>query len=98
MAIMINSSNLPDQASSAEPPALLTVEGVIRLKADYEADVKLYEELPARIKSKKRLFEAALLFAPPGFNPNAPMPVKSVTEKIAASEELRAVPSVAPVF
>lgn len=96
--VMINSLNLPDQAYSAETPALLTVEGIIRLKADYEADVRLYEELPARIKSKKRLFEAALLFAPPGFNPDAPVPVKNVAEKIAVPEELPSVPSVAPVF
>lgn len=95
---MINSLNLPDQAYSAETPALLTVEGIIRLKADYEADVRLYEELPARIKSKKKLFEAALLFAPPGFNPDAPLPVKSVAEKIAAEEESPSVPSVEPIF
>lgn len=95
---MINSLHLPDQAYSVETPALLTVEGIIRLKADYEADVRLYEELPARIKLKKRLFEASLLFAPPGFNPDAPMPIKSVAEKSVASEGLPSVPSAEPIF
>lgn len=61
----------PEQTSSASSSPLLTLEGIVRLKADYEADVRLLEELPARIKLKKRKYEAALLFAPPGFDPDA---------------------------
>ena len=52
-------------------PVLLTAADILRLKADYESDVRLYEQLPARIKLKKRRFEAALLFAPAGFDPDA---------------------------
>lgn len=67
-----------EETSSAEIPVLLTVADIIRFKAEYEADVRLYEELPARIKQKKRRYEAALFFAPPGFDPNAPVPAPVV--------------------
>lgn len=64
---------LQDQkASGGYSSPLLTVEDIFRLKADYEADVRLLNELPARIELKKRKYDAALLFAPPGFDPDAP--------------------------
>lgn len=82
-------------------PVLLTVADIARLKAEYEADVRLLEELPARIKQRRRRYEAALLFAPPGFDPNslnapqaqaaAPAPVR---EPVAApSFELASPPT-----
>lgn len=49
------------------PAVLLTLKDIVTLKEDYEADVRLLEELPARIKLKKRKYEAALFFAPPGW-------------------------------
>lgn len=67
--ISIMVSPLLEAASS---PVTMTADDILRLKADYEADVRLYEDLPARIKLKKRRFEAAMLFAPDGFDPNAP--------------------------
>lgn len=62
-----------DNKNSASASPLLTVEDIIRFKADYESDLKLLEELPARIKQKKRKYEAALFFAPEGFDPDAPL-------------------------
>lgn len=60
--------------SSSEEQIVLPAEAILRLKADYEADVQLLEALPARIKQKKRKYEAALMFAPAGFDPNAAPP------------------------
>lgn len=45
---------------------LLTLAAVRALKADYEADVRLLEELPGRVELKKRRLEAAMMFLPPG--------------------------------
>lgn len=61
----------PPPFSEHLAPVLLTAADILRLKEDYESDVRLYEQLPARIKLKKRRFEAALLFAPAGFDPDA---------------------------
>lgn len=58
---------------------LLTVADILRLKADYEADARLLEELPARIKAKRRKYEASLFFAPPGFDADALVVVEPVT-------------------
>ncbi len=51
-------------------PALLTLADIVRYKREYDADVQLLEELPQRIKLRKRMYEAALLFAPHGFSPD----------------------------
>lgn len=59
-----------DRSSNEFASPLLTVQDILRLKADYEADMKLLEELPTRIKAKRRKYEASLLFAPPGFDPD----------------------------
>ena len=64
-----------DENIDSSAPVLLTVADIVRYKADYEADVRLLEELPARIKLKKRKYEAALMFAPPGFDPDTPVAV-----------------------
>lgn len=66
-------------------PVTLTADEILRLKADYEADVRLYEELPARIKLKKRRFEAAMLFAPDGFDPNESASPAAVTPPLPES-------------
>lgn len=67
---MTNLQLQSDDKNSASASSLLTVEDIIRYKADYEADLKLLDELPARIKQKKRKYEAALFFAPDGFDPD----------------------------
>jgi hypothetical protein len=56
------------QPSAPQTTALLTVESVRALKADYEADMRLLQELPARVEFKKRRLEAAMLFLPPGID------------------------------
>lgn len=48
--------------------ALLTVAAVRALKADYEADLRLLAELPARVELKKRKLDAAMFFMPDGFD------------------------------
>ena len=93
--VMTNTPNVPDQTPSIGASALLTVDDIVRLKIDYDADVRLYEELPARIKFKKRRFEAALLFAPPGFNPDAPMPALVTAPNPPESSPVE---NAAPVF
>lgn len=81
----------------SSPQSLLTVTDIIRLKADFEADVRLAEELPARIKLKRRKYEAALMFAPPGFDPNAMVFKRSDVEqeapKVAEQESVPALPA-----
>lgn len=73
MHVMTSPSNYSVNASSMQGDAMLSGEAILRLKAEYESDLKLLEELPARIKLKKRRYEASLLFAPPGFDPDAPI-------------------------
>lgn len=70
--------------SSSLSSTLLRVSDILRFKEDYESDMRLLEELPARIKLKKRKYEAALMFAPPGFDPDA-RPEKSQTPEVTAS-------------
>lgn len=76
------------------PAVLLTLQDIIRLKEDYEADARLLEELPARIKHKKKKFDAALLFAPPGWEeilrrlePSEPPLIAEDDEKAQADVE-----------
>ena len=58
---------------STDPDApLLTLSAIRALLAEYEADVRLLAELPARVESKKRRLDAAMLFLPPDFDLNAP--------------------------
>jgi len=62
-------------------PSELSAEFILDLKHELEADMRLLEELPGRIELKKKRYDAALLFAPVGFNPDA-IPVKRVSAKI----------------
>jgi len=55
----------------------LSADFILQLKTELEADIRLYESLPARIAERKRRYEAALLFAPEGFDPSAPLMTKS---------------------
>lgn len=56
-------------------PSELSVEFIRQLKHELEDDIRLLEELPERISQKKRRYEAALMFAPAGFDPDgAPLP------------------------
>ena len=55
------------KARAGDKP-LLTVGDVRALKADYEADMQLFADLPARIEQKKRKLDAALMFLPTGAN------------------------------
>lgn len=54
-------------------PSELSPEFILQLKAELEADILLYKELPERIAFKTKRYEAALLFAPPNFDPDAPI-------------------------
>lgn len=74
------------QPSNAPSPALLTVADVRALKSDYEADVRLLAELPARVEFKKRRLDAALLFMPPGIDLDLPEP-EPEPQIVAAPEE-----------
>jgi hypothetical protein len=47
---------------------LLTVTAIRSLKQDYEADLRLFAELPGRLEAKKRKLDAALMFLPPGID------------------------------
>lgn len=51
----------------------LSVEFILQLKAELDADIRLYDELPRRIEQRKKRYEAALLFAPAGFDPSMPL-------------------------
>lgn len=53
------------QANASAP--LLTLGDVMKLRAEIEADMELLALLPARIAQKKKLYDAALLFAPANF-------------------------------
>lgn len=55
----------------------LPADFILQLKAEWEADVHLLEILPKRIAERRRRYEAALLFAPDGFDPSAPLAAKS---------------------
>lgn len=71
---------------SAPPPPdlpLLTVATVRALRSDYEADVKLLAELPARIEAKKRRLDAAMLFVPPGTSLDGPELAMPVPQPVA---------------
>lgn len=48
--------------------ALLTVAGIRKLQSELEEDEHLFVELQTRIPEKKRMLEAAMLFAPKGFD------------------------------
>jgi hypothetical protein len=86
-AVMTSLHSLVANDSVSEEQIVLPVEAILRLKAEYEADVRLLEELPARIKLKKRKYEAALMFAPPGFDPNAPViPAPRVRRRLELEE------------
>lgn len=63
---------------------LLTVASVRAIKADYESDVRLLQEMPARIEQKKRRLEAAMLFLPEGMDLDAvEQEVPDVSQPIA---------------
>ena len=84
---MIDTPISPGDSNSGFASPLLTVADIIRFKADYEADVRLLDELPARIKAKKRKYEASLVFAPAGFDPDAPIAEKT-TNLFSASQKV----------
>jgi hypothetical protein len=59
--------------------------------------VKLLEELPARIKAKKRKYEASLFFAPPGFDPDEVPSAPIVQSAAPLKEDARTTASVEQV-
>lgn len=71
ISIMASPTSITEHPYSEDGAPFLSVDVILRLKAEYEADVKLLEELPARIKAKKRKYEASLFFAPPNFDPDS---------------------------
>ena len=84
---MIDTPTSHGDSNSGFSSPLLTVADIIRFKADYEADVKLLDELPARIKAKKRKYEASLVFAPIGFDPAAPLAEKPTSRFFTSQKE-----------
>ncbi len=77
MAITFRTNSNPDS-----PPADETLPAGFILKLKTEVDVlkKQWAELPAIIKEKERKYEAALMFAPPGFDPEAAVEALSVDQ------------------
>lgn len=51
----------------------LSAEYIFGLKAELDRLRKLWTELPAIIDKRQKLYEAALMFAPEGFDPDAPV-------------------------
>ena len=82
---MIEPTSRGNAADSDEP--LLTVAAVRALKADYEADVRLLAELPARVEQKKVRLDAATLFLPSGFNWMEPVAEQIAPSAIPATAE-----------
>jgi hypothetical protein len=64
----------------------LSAEYILGLKAEVDRLRKLWAELPAIIDKRQKLYEAALLFAPEGFDPDAP--VQSVEAYAQGGEEV----------
>ncbi|WP_343724555.1 hypothetical protein [Herbaspirillum huttiense] len=60
-------------------PSELSPDFILQLKAELEADIRLFDELPTRIALKKKRYEAALLFAPADFDPNMSSPSRENT-------------------
>jgi hypothetical protein len=67
----MKSHNPAELAPPVEASPLLTLADIVRIAADYDADAKLLSELPERVERKRQLLEAAMRFAPPGFDPRA---------------------------
>ena len=55
----------------------LSADFIYQLKNELDDDVRLLEELPERIAHRKKRYEAALLFAPVGFDPEKSVSVTS---------------------
>lgn len=51
-------------------PPLLTLEDIIHIKHELDQALREQAELPVKIANLKLRFEAAMQFAPPGFNPD----------------------------
>lgn len=65
-AFLMSSTKFTAESMHASA-TLLTLGDVMKLRAEIEADVELLALLPARIAQKKKLYDAALLFAPANF-------------------------------
>ncbi|WP_038487365.1 hypothetical protein [Janthinobacterium agaricidamnosum] len=70
-------------------PSELSAEFILQLKHELEADVQLLKELPERISQRKKRYEAALMFAPLGFDPDAAL---NVVPKVQKEVEVATVP------
>ncbi len=64
--MLIDHTKAPNHPKESDRP-LLTEAYVRELKASLDADVKLLQELPERIESKRKRLEAAMVFVPPEF-------------------------------
>lgn len=83
-AFLMSSTKFTAESMHASA-TLLTLGDVMKLRAEIEADVELLALLPARIAQKKKLYDAALLFAPANFGsmvePDAGQPPAEVMVK-----------------
>jgi hypothetical protein len=60
--------------SDSEPTTFLPVEFILSLKEALEEKQRLYEKLPAEIEVLAKRYAAAMVFAPPDFDPSKPAP------------------------
>ena len=47
-----------------DPRPLLTIERIDEMRAEYEVDLRLLAEVQQRLREKKQLWEAAMMFVP----------------------------------
>lgn len=75
--VMQNTPNMTAHYTPSPEPTMmggkLSAEYILGLKAELDRLRRQWAELPAIIDKRQKLYEAALLFAPEGFDPDAPV-------------------------
>lgn len=79
------------QKSAGDDPKL-PADYILKLKAELDSEIRLYAELPARIAEKKTRLNAAMQFAPDGFDLDKEIAAKS-KKKPASPERQKTQPA-----
>lgn len=79
--------------SEESPPAYLSEEYILSIKKSLDAKRRLLEKLPAEIADLSKRFDAAMLFAPPDFDPD-----KAQENPLETIRVVRLEPSVKPAI
>ena len=66
-------SNLTNPFDENIEKAYLSVDYLRKLKAKLDRQTRLLSELPAMVEATRKEFDAGMMFAPPGFDPDAPV-------------------------